>query len=303
MNAAKHWHADAYIVSATVLAALGWIFSKEVLIGMPPLLFLGTRFLIAALLLMPLAWAALRQLSSQAWLRILGVGLVFSLGMMLWVFGLAHSQHMGVGAFLNSLTVVLVPIVALAFGEKPKRMIWLALPVALSGMACLFLENHFAISLGEWSYLAAASVFALHFNLNSHAAARLPLLALTAVQLAIVGLASLAVSAATETWQLAPAASVNLWVWFTFSILIATCVRFVLQIKGQGLAPASHVGLIMSLEPVWVAFIAAAWYDESMSTLQIFGCCLIFSAVLISRWRSLWQLLTTWRDREVAVID
>ena len=301
MHAAKHWQADAYILSATLLAALGWIFSKEVLNGLPPLLFIGLRFLLAGLLLMPLAWSALTQLSWQAVQRLVGVGVVFGCGMILWVSGLAHSQQLGVGAFLNSSSVVLVPIVALLFGEKPNRMLWVALPLALIGMAILFLEQHFAISLGEMAYLAAAGVFALYFNLNSQAAYRLPLLALTAIQLLLVGAMALSVSAWLEVWHFPP--SGTLWGWFALSVVIATCGRFVLQTKGQGLAPASHVGLIMSLEPVWVALLAAVWFGESMSAWQILGCGLIFSAVLLSRWRSLWQLLGAWRGREVVIND
>ncbi|WP_020394574.1 DMT family transporter [Thiolinea disciformis] len=294
----SHWRADVYILSATLLASLGWIFSKEVLAGLSPLLFIGLRFLVAGFILLPFAWSALRALSSKDIQRLSSVGAMFALGMMLWIYGLAHSEHLGVGAFLNSLSVVLVPVVALAFGEKPNRMIWLSLPLALLGMALLFLENHVALGVGEIAYLLGAVVFAVYFNLNSQAAYRLPLLALTALQLIVVGVITLTVSALLETWNFQQ--PIALWGWLALSILISTCGRFILQTKAQGLAPASHVGLIMSLEPVWVALLAAAWFGESMSAVQILGCCLIFGAVLLSRWRSFWSLLYSWRSRNAA---
>lgn len=283
------WRADIYLLITTFLAGLGWIFSKEVVAAWPPLLFLGVRFLIGGLLLLPFAWAAVKQLKAAELFVILRVGLLFALGMVLWMFGLAHAQHLGVGAFLNTLAIVLVPIIALAYGERPSLFVWLALPLALVGMALLFLESQFALGIGELAFLAAAVVFALNFTLNSQAAYHLPILALTSIQLMIVGVVGLLLSAGLETWNFQQSAS--LWFWLALSILVSTSGRFLLQTKGQALAPASHAILIMTLEPVWVAIMAAIWFGESMSTWQFLGCALIFSAVLLSRWKVIWQLL------------
>lgn len=283
------WRADIYLLITTFLAGLGWIFSKEVVAAWPPLLFLGVRFLIGGLLLLPFAWAAVKQLKAAELFVILRVGLLFALGMVLWMFGLAHAQHLGVGAFLNTLAIVLVPIIALAYGERPSLFVWLALPLALVGMALLFLESQFALGIGELAFLAAAVVFALNFTLNSQAAYHLPILALTSIQLMIVGVVGLLLSAGLETWNFQQSAS--LWFWLALSILVSTSGRFLLQTKGQALAPASHAILIMTLEPVWVAIMAAIWFGESMSTWQLLGCALIFSAVLLSRWKVIWQLL------------
>ena len=286
------WRADMYLLMTTLLAGLGWIFSKEVVAVWPPLLFLGVRFFLGGVLLLPFAWSAVKQLTSSEFKIILRVGLLFACGMVLWMFGLAHAQHLGVGAFLNTLAIVLVPLIALAYGERPSVLVWLALPLALLGMALLFLENQFALGIGELAFLAAAVVFALNFTLNSQAAYHLPILALTALQLIIVGVVCLLLSAGLETWSVQtfqqPA---SLWLWLALSILVSTSGRFLLQTKGQALTPASHAILIMTLEPVWVAIMATIWFGESMSAWQITGCVLIFTAVLLSRWKVIWQLL------------
>ena len=286
------WRADIYLLITTLLAGLGWIFSKEVVAVWPPLLFLGVRFFLGGLLLLPFAWSAVKQLTGTEFKIILRVGLLFAGGMVLWMFGLAHAQHLGVGAFLNTLAIVLVPLIALAYGERPSPLVWLALPLALLGMALLFLENQFALGIGELAFLAAAVVFALYFTLNSQAAYHLPILALTALQLIIVGVVGLLLSAGLDSWSVEifqqPA---SLWLWLALSILVSTTGRFLLQTKGQALTPASHAILIMTLEPVWVAIMAAIWFGESMSAWQITGCVLIFTAVLLSRWKVIWQLL------------
>ncbi len=286
---AHTWRADIYLLVSTVLAGLGWIFSKEVVSVWPPLLFLGVRFFLGGLLLLPFAWSAVKQLTAIEFKIILRVGLIFSLGMVLWMWGLTHSRHLGVGAFLNTLSIVIVPVIAMAYGERPNRFVWLALPVSMLGMACLFLESHFALGIGEIAFLMTAVIFALSFTLTSQAAYHLPVLALTSIQLMIVGVVGLVLSAGLETWNFQQPTS--LWLWLALSIVVSTSGRFLVQIKGQALAPASHAILILSFEPVWVAIMAAIWFGETMSALQITGCVLIFTAVLMSRWKVIWQLL------------
>ena len=44
------------MILVTLLAAAGWLFSKEAIRELPTAAFIGSRFLLAALLLLPLAW-------------------------------------------------------------------------------------------------------------------------------------------------------------------------------------------------------------------------------------------------------
>lgn len=90
---------------------------------------------------------------------------------------------------------------------------------------------------------------------------------------------------------------VTVLAWLLASALIATCLRFWLQIKAQGLANVSHAAVIMTLEPVWTALFGLIWFAQYLSLLQLLGCLLIFSALLISRWR---LLLRRPRPTEIA---
>ena len=66
--------------------------------------------------------------------------------------------------------------------------------------------------------------------------------------------------------------------------MLATSLRFFLQIKAQGIVPLSHAALIMTLEPVWTGLIAMVWLGERMSGVEFSGCSLIFLALLVDRW-------------------
>ena len=289
MNLTNATKSDCILVCVTLLAAAGWIFSKEALSGLPPLFFIGSRFLIAGLVLTAFGWRPLSRLGRRGLLRTALVGLSFGVAMIFWILGLHYANHIGVWAFITSLGVILVPVVALFFGDTPSKAIWQSLPFAIAGLAALSLDSHFVIGFGEFCFLLSAIFFAFTFNLNSRAAAKTSPIALAAIQLIVVGLVALPVSYVSESWAFD--VSTSIWGWFFASIFIATSLRFFMQTWAQSLSTASNAAVIMTLEPVWTAMLAALWFGETMSFMQLLGCLLIFSALLVSRWRSVRQVL------------
>lgn len=269
----------------TWLAAAGWIFSREAVAGLPPLTFMALRFAGAGLLLALLCRPALQALSREQWLAALRIGLLFGIAMVFWVTGLKLTTHIGVGSFLCSLGLVMVPLVSLLFGDRPGLSAYLALPFALAGLACLSLDGEFHLGVAEGCFLLSALIFALMYIMNSRAAARTPAMPLTAIQLLVTGLITTIGALLFEPLALSQPPAI--WGWFLASLLIATCLRFVLQTRGMGLSPPSHSAILMNLEPVWTALLAALWLGERMSGLQLGGCGLIFLAMLVNRWPQL----------------
>lgn len=198
---------DLLLVVVTLFAAISWMFSKEAVLLMPPLMFMAARFLIAGTVLAFFARRSLMKLSVDQLRRSVGVGLVFGTAMTCWVMGLVHITSLGEGAFLTSLGVVIVPIIArLVFKEAQPPSTWLAIPIAVAGLALLSLENGFRPEAGQIFFVMAATIFALYFNLNTRAANqrtvinrlgrtvekhRVPALPLTAIALLTVGLLTL----------------------------------------------------------------------------------------------------------------
>lgn len=309
---------DLFLVVVTLMAAISWMFSKEAVLLMPPLLFMAVRFLISGLVLALVAYRPLRRLSFDQVRRAVAVGMVFGVAMSLWVMGLFYISSMGEGAFLTSLGVVIVPIIArLAFKEAQPASTWLAIPIAVAGLALLSLRNGFQPEPGQLFFVAAASIFALYFNLNTRAAnqrtlvnrrgesvekQRIPALPLTALALLTVGLVTLLESLVLEPWQPTFSDPPPLLVWWVLaSAMVGTAGRFLLQTYAQSLSVHSHGVVILVLEPVWVALFAAGWFGESMTGLQLAGCGLIFAALLVNRWGVLSRALKTWlRNRKSA---
>ncbi|ABC28880.1 Permease of the drug/metabolite transporter (DMT) superfamily [Hahella chejuensis KCTC 2396] len=285
MSQSSHLKADVLLLSVTLLAAAGWIFSKEALAGLPPLLFIGIRFFSAGLILAIVGRRALMSLSARQLRIALSTGVLFAAAMCLWISGLFYGDHVGEGAFITSLAMVLAPLVSrVIFGEKLALATWLALPVATCGLALLSLRNGLHLELGQLFFLASAVLFSLNFTLNTHMTAKVPVIALTTVQLLTVGVAASGLSLALEEWPQQVSASI--WGWVAASAVIATSLRFFLQTFAQSLTPVSHAAVIMTMEPVFTTLMALVWLGETMSGMQMLGCFLIFSALLINRWRA-----------------
>ncbi|MED5239427.1 MAG: DMT family transporter [Pseudomonadota bacterium] len=300
--------ADFLLLVVTLLAAISWMFSREAVLAMPPLLFMSLRFLLASLLLSLVAFPQLARLTTGQLWRCIRVGLVFGVAMCFWVLGLAFATHVGEGAFLTSLGVVLVPVIArVVFAEPVPGSTWLALPVAVAGLALLSLEQGLQLEAGQLLFITAAAIFALYFNLNTRAAntlairdsnghtveqPRIPALALTTVVLAVVGVVTGSLSLYFEPWQDAMTQMQGeLVMWIVLSATVGTAMRFLVQTYAQSLSLHSHGVVIMVLEPMWTALMAALWFGESMTALQGVGCGLIFLSLLVNRWRAVRRML------------
>ena len=68
------------------------------------------------------------------------------------------------------------------------------------------------------------------------------------------------------------------------SAFIGTALRFFMQTHAQSLSNKSHGVVIMIVEPIWTALLAAVWFTERLSEKDLIGCVLVFISVLILRW-------------------
>ncbi|NAX45399.1 EamA family transporter [Photobacterium halotolerans] len=277
-----NYKASAILVLTTMLAAIGWIFSKETLQGLPPFLFIGMRFLLASLCLLPFCYAALRRTTLKTISFAALVGVLLGVAMMCWIHAMSNTEALAEGAFIASLSMLFVPVVAwVLFRQKPPRSFWISMPVAVAGMALLSLSGGWQQSDSQIWFAACAFMLAIHFNVNSRFAQQIPILLLACIQLFVTGLLSLTMSLTVE--QIPAQVPASVWGWFALSTLLATSLRYVLQTVGQKQITASNAALIMLLEPVWTATLSVLWYDEVFTLNKALGCALILSSLVLYR--------------------
>ncbi len=280
--------ADLVLLLVTLLAASGWLFSKFAIGGMPPLGYIGVRYIAAALLLLPFAARQLFRLNQKQLFISVMVGLIQTMAMYLWIQAVDSSDRLGEGAFIMSLSMIMVPFMGrLLYGSRIDRFTLFALPFAIAGIALLALKGSWEFEPAQGLYLMATLFIALHFVYTNRNAPGIPSMALTFILLLVPGMAGMIISFTTESWP--EQVATDTWVWVAAAVLIATSLRYFLYTWALKHSEAGHAALIMVIEPVWTALMSAIWMGESMTSQKLLGCGLIFMALLVARWRSIFK--------------
>ncbi|MFQ2046754.1 DMT family transporter [Aeromonas veronii] len=269
------------MVLVTLLAAAGWLFSKEAIRELPPAAFIGSRFLLAALLLLPLAWLREPQPTRAQLARAAGCGTLLGASLLLWVTAISQSDALGSGAFIMSVATLMAPLAAWgAFRAKPGRHYWLTLPIAIAGLLLLSSSTHWGVSLSLFWFLAAATTLGIQLAVHRHFAQSIAPTWLTCIQLAMTGLLGTLLSLLTEQW---PEAGVShgIWGWFAASVLIATTLRYWLLTHALSKMTTAHAALMLLLEPVWTLLLSTLFYNEPLGGAKLAGAGLVLGALVL----------------------
>lgn len=279
----QQYKGELALFLGTILASAGWFFSKFAITEFPPVTFIGLRFLIAGLIFLPFAYQGIRALNFSQLCRAGAVGLFFAVNLITWIMALHQSNHLGEGAFMMSLSMLIAPIIAwLLFRDKPNTLFWFALPIAVLGLYFLVASQAvFQFSDAHWLFFVSSLSIACYFVLLNRFAKQIPSLVLTTIMLLMVGIICTIYAYFTENWAFNISLKTGLWL--AASILIATNLRFLIQTIGQRHCSISSSAIIMLLEPVWTLFVGMLWLNETMSIEKIMGCGLILAALMIYR--------------------
>ncbi|GLR74388.1 DMT family transporter [Aliivibrio sifiae] len=276
------FRAEPILIITTLLAGAGWVFSKQAIQELPPFGFIGIRFILASLCLLPFCFGALKKALWQDCVRSMGVGVLLSAALFCWIHAISISDTLGEGAFIMSLSMLFVPLLAWPlFGNRPPRAFWLSLPVAVSGLFLLAWNDGWNVSASQLWFIFAAVGLATHFNFNSKYSASLPPILLTTLQLFMVGCLGVVLSLFLETWP--QEVSLVTWKWVLLSVLLATSLRYLLQTIGQKWVTPTNAAILMLLEPIWTMLLSVWIYDESMPLNKLIGCGLLLLSLVFYR--------------------
>ncbi|MFM2598776.1 DMT family transporter [Vibrio fortis] len=274
----KAFGGEVYLLGATLLAAVGWIASKLVVLEMPGPLFIGVRFFIASLILLPFCFRLIRQLSWSQLLGIAGVGLILSGSLQVWVYAVSITDSLSEGAFMTSLAMIIAPFVSwIIFRVKPNRAFWLSFPISIIGMLLLTLTNGWAFEESQIYFLLASIMLSLHFVMNKRVTNNVKPIASICIQLFMVGISGMAFAAMTGQPEFEITGSLIFW--FTVSAVVATAIRYLLQTVGQHSVNMEVAALIMILEPVWTLILSVTMIGETVELQKLAGGAVIIGAL------------------------
>ncbi len=255
-------------------------------------MFNGARYLLAALVVLPFAMRRSRDITPRyrfsraeyRWMFL--AGFLLFLGSAFQQLGLLYTTA-GNAGFITSLYVVFVPV--LLFLIWRERLHWISIAaVGLAGVGAFFLSTggRFEVRAGDVIELVGALFWTFHVIVLGKYASQFEPMFFSVGQLLVCGALNLAVGMFAETSMSLTLPLVGA-IAYTAFFSLGLC--YTLQVWAQRHTPPADAALILSLESVFA--VISGWFllDEKLAPLQIFGCALIFVAVLLSQFKE-WTL-------------
>ncbi|MDI6814260.1 MAG: DMT family transporter [Desulfitobacteriaceae bacterium] len=248
------------------------------------LFFNGVRYLMGAGLLSPLLLfhrPNLRELPLRVWLGAGLAGVAMFSAVAFQQFGLQYTSAANAG-FITGLYVMIVPFLLAIFYRRPPRLvIWISSLMATIGMFLLSTEGALSLSLGDRWVLLGALMWAFHVLIIDRITHRIDLLILAITQTSVCG----GLSLLSGIWLEGATLSDLNGVWWAviWTAIASIALGFSLQPLGQRVAPPADAAILLSMESVFAALFGWLILQEGLTALQLFGCALMFLAVLLAQ--------------------
>jgi drug/metabolite transporter (DMT)-like permease len=276
--------ANLLLLLAACIWGGGFVAQSTAMDSITPLWFVGIRFAVAAIAVLPFAMMESKKMGSAPGRKqILSFGLV---GLAL-VAG-SSTQQIGLlttsvtnSSFLTGLYVIFVPVIAvLVYRRYPHPIIW---PGALMMLGGIFLLSGGAfekLTVGDILCIICAFFWGIQITLAGRfvTESNRPL-ALSCMQFATCSVIAMAVASVFEPFSLAAVSASMKEILYVG--LISSGLAFVLQVIAQRHTTASQTALFLSTEALFGAFFASIFLGESIPQIGYWGCALIFAAILL----------------------
>jgi len=250
-----------------------------------PFIFNGLRFLLGSLSLLPLIfWLNHREkkkvllISPGLFRGGLAAGIVLFVAASLQQAGIVYTQA-GKAGFITGLYVLIVPAIGIFLGQITGRNLWIGAAVAVAGLFLLAFRGPLIIEKGDLLVLVSAFFWAVHVQLINSLVKKLPALPLSAMQFAICGILSLAVSSFFETTL--PGDIFKASVPLLYGGLLSVGVAYTLQVVAQKYVHPAYASIILSFETVFAVIGGWLILHESMTFRNLAGCLLMLTGILI----------------------
>ena len=291
----------AMVISAALLFAVNGTVSKVVLqSGISPLELTQVRTT-GAFLGFALVLALTRRQTLRLTRRELPYLVVFGIAgvaFVQWLYFVAIERlPIGIALLLEFLGPILIAIWAWGVFKEPiRRRLWLALVLALIGLA-IVVEVWSGLSLdglGVAAALTAAVAYAIYVLMAEHAVSWRDPASLSAYGFLF---AALFWAAVQPLWRFPTGRldnSVSLlghlegyalpvWLLLLYVVVAGTMITFLLVAAALRHISATRVGIVAMLEPVAASVVAFLWLGESFGTAQLIGGSVVLAAILIAQ--------------------
>jgi len=277
--------ADLLLLLTAFIWGTAFVAQKYANDSMPPITFVGARFLISAVALLPFmvyeARRATAPLGRVDWIQAAIVGLCLCAGSCLQQTGLLTTSATH-GGFLTALYVVIVPFMFWAVsGQKPRALVLAACAVSIYGAWLLADDGqsqHWRLGdilmvVSDFAWALAITLIAV-FLQRSHR----PFF-LSFMQYAVTAALAMPAGFLFESPSLAGAVTA-LWP-LLYAGLLSGGVAYTFGVLAQKHTPPAEAALIMCLESVFAALAGTVMLHERLTLAASVGCALILLGVVL----------------------
>ena len=248
--------ANLLLLLAAAIWGGGFVAQSTAMKAIGPFWFIGLRFAVATMVVLPFVWMekrkAAKPLTSRNWLSFLLIGIA--------LFGGAATQQLGLltttvtnSSFITGLYVVFVPLIAVIFLRRsPHWVIWPAALMALCGIYLLSGGSFSRLTSGDFLTVICALFCAAQITLAGSAVNETGRpLGISATQFAVTAVLALAVAAAIEPISMANIRAALGEILYVG--IFSSGLAFALQIIGQRYTTAPQAAIFLSSEALFGA--------------------------------------------------
>ena len=274
---------EVLVGTALALRGSSLLFSKLAMRTMGPFLLMGTRFLIAFVIIGLLFRKNLVSVTKRELWHCSLLGFVFMICMAFELKGLQTTSST-VASFLEGTVVVIVPILTCIIGRRlPDRITVITALIALVGVALLTLKgDRVGFSKGEILVLLGAFFYSVSVLITDAAAKNDDPMNVAVYQLLFIGLFGMLGAFIFEDIRL-PASGTE-WGAILALAIICSGVGFTLQPLGQKYITPERAGILTVLNPLAASALGIIFLGERLTPSIAAGAVLIIISIIYPAW-------------------
>lgn len=208
-------------------------------------------------------------------------GLFLSLACFFQQLGIMYTT-VGKSGFITALYIVLVPVLSYVFYRRAVSLLQgISVGIAAIGMYFICINEGFAINKGDLYTLICAFCFAAQIICVENIVKNLDGVRLSFIQFATCAVVNGVLMFIFETPSLTSV--LQGWAPIAYAGIMSSGVAYTLQIVGQKHVSSVLACMLMSLESAFALLSGWILLGQAMSPREIFGCCLVFAAILLAQ--------------------
>lgn len=284
----KRTQSNILLLSASLIWGFAFVAQRRGMDFTGPLTFNGVRFLLGAITLIPFMMlmkpAVSLSLFKNKFLLLHGImaGMALFFASSFQQVGIIYTSA-GKAGFITSLYILFVPAFGLLRRQSSGPKVWTGAIIATFGLYLLSVHENMQMDTGDLLVLISAVFWAMHMIVISYVAPLHDFRVLAFIQFFVSGIISLSLALFFESPDLKQLDNALLPI--LYAGIASAGIGFTLQVAGQRHARADHAALILSLEAVFAVLGGYLLLQEKMTLLDLTGCALMLTGVIISQYR------------------